>query len=82
MTTVIRTWKRDGSTNEMTLEAAVDNLASNAVEFLGTVQPMPARKRIVEGRLMRGEIVETPLAWFRLDDMADITPGVGMERVG
>jgi len=57
----IRTWKRDGTTNEMPLRAAAANLASKATD-LG----LRDQRETIEMMLKSGQAVETPLAVFRL----------------
>ena len=48
---VSRRWKRDGSMNRMGLTAAVLNIAHNSPE-----------ETQVRSRLMKGDVIETPLA--------------------
>lgn len=54
---VVRTWKRDGSTNFMNLSAAADNLASNI--------PGRLRSSIIRD-LIAGVEIDTRLATFSL----------------
>lgn len=65
MTTVVRTWKRNGDENWMFLEDAVKNLGENAIGHPQTTSVADKRADALS-RLMAGQTVETPLASFRL----------------
>jgi hypothetical protein len=56
---VVRTWKRDQSSNRMRLTTAVTNLVFK--------QPRYSRRVTADEyteRLLRGEVIDTPLATF------------------
>lgn len=57
---VVRTWRKDGSTNVLPLAAAVDNLIFRGID---TARQSPAT---IAQRLILGEYVETRLAVFRV----------------
>jgi hypothetical protein len=65
---VIRTWKRDGSTNRMELDVAVLALASKSRDTTLPVSTKPMQRRhAVRMRLRNGRRVETPRAVFQLE---------------
>ena len=57
---IIRTWLRDGSTNEMDLEAAVGNLHQNG--------HAETSAREIEEDFLSGAVIGTAHATFRLKD--------------
>lgn len=61
-TYVMRTWKRDGSVDLMTLDAACRNLAGNGQLVMGTAIPCLAHD--VRKKLLAGRPVETKMARF------------------
>jgi hypothetical protein len=68
-TVVLRTWTRDGTTNEMGLEAAVDNLARNQSE--GEVEGATDERRLaIRNSLLAGRTLRTANATFEI-------PGLG-----
>lgn len=71
MDTVLRTWKRDGSMNELSIEAAAANLQSHGLTALQgatreTVGVRGWRASSIARRLAQGETLETRWATFRL----------------
>lgn len=58
---VIRTWKRDGSTNAMAVDVAAENLRQNGAD---DVRGQPAH--VIADRLRQGEVLLTPLAVFSI----------------
>jgi hypothetical protein len=63
--TVVRTWKRDGSRDIMSLDAAVENLSRNERDAAGSTED---RRESVRRALLAGEMLETPLASFAMKD--------------
>jgi hypothetical protein len=61
---VIRTWRRDGTTNVMGLDVAIENLSRGAADLVG---PDADRKEILRKALLAGETVTTPLASFTIE---------------
>jgi hypothetical protein len=59
----IRTWKRDGSQDLMSLNAAVENLSRHERDDAGAEAE---RQEAVRRALLAGETLETPLARFTL----------------
>jgi hypothetical protein len=59
----VRTWKRDGSQDVMSLDAAVENLSRNELDTAGSAAD---RQEVVRRALLAGETLETPLARFAL----------------
>lgn len=71
MATVLRTWKRDGSMNELSIEAAAANLRDHGLTALQgatreTVGVRGWKTCTIARRLARGESLETRNAVFRL----------------
>jgi hypothetical protein len=62
---VVRTWKRDGSHDVMSLDAAVENLSRNEPESAGSIED---RREAVKRALLAGETLETRLASFALKE--------------
>jgi hypothetical protein len=62
---ISRIWKRNGDENRMDFEVALDNLVSNCNEYKEKMNPQEKRDDIYQ-RLLDGEVVETPLAWFKI----------------
>jgi hypothetical protein len=67
--TVTRTWRRDGSTNTMTLDMAVENIARTGYAIGG---PDSERREAIRRALLAGVTLQTPHATFALDG-----PGAG-----
>jgi hypothetical protein len=65
--TVIRTWKRDGSRNVMTLPDAVRNLYRNTTKGLPTVGP----RDFIRATLKSGDVMQTRCATFQLAGVGD-----------
>ena len=61
---VIRTWRRDGSTNVMGLDVAIENLSRGGAELVG---PDSDRREVVRKALLAGETLTTPLAAFTIE---------------
>jgi hypothetical protein len=62
---VVRTWKRDGSQDIMSLDAAVENRSRNARDAAGSTDE---RRESVRRALLAGELLETPLANFAMKE--------------
>lgn len=62
-----RTWKRDGSMNRMTLDAAVYNLASRGELLAKRGEP---NEDAIREALVTGQTLETPLATFALEALS------------
>jgi hypothetical protein len=62
--TVIRTWKRDGTTNAMSLDEAAENLARNGYDVEG---PPDERRASARRALLAGATLRTALATFALE---------------
>ena len=62
---VVRTWKRDGTRDVMSLDAAVENLSRNERDVTGSTDE---RRDSVRRALLAGEILETPLANFAMKE--------------
>jgi len=62
----VRTWKRDGSENVMSVAAAVENIHSRAYPSHGK-DVVRESKDEIEHKLMNGIVLETPLAEWRLE---------------
>jgi hypothetical protein len=62
---VVRTWKRDGSRDTMSLDAAVENLSRNERDAAGSPDE---RRESVRRALLAGELLETPLASFAMKE--------------
>jgi hypothetical protein len=62
--TVVRTWKRDGTTNRMDLSAAVENLATAQEYREGDVD---ARRQIIRQELLDGLTLHTAKARFTIE---------------
>jgi hypothetical protein len=60
---VIRTWKRDGTTNAMTLDEAAENLARNGQDVDG---PTEERRAAARQALLSGATLRTALATFSI----------------
>jgi hypothetical protein len=60
---VVRTWKRDGSRDVMSLDAAVENLSHHECDATGSPEE---RRESVRRALLAGEMLETRLANFAL----------------
>jgi hypothetical protein len=60
---IIRTWKRDGTTNVMSLDVAVANLEDNVIDE-STKLPIEQRVQQIREALEGGLTLETPLALF------------------
>jgi hypothetical protein len=60
---VIRTWKRDGSRDAMSLDAAVENLSRNDSRESGSIEE---RRVAITHGLLAGVTIETRLASFAL----------------
>lgn len=73
--TITRTWKRDGSTNHMTLEAASRNLSRFAKDRSSALADRDGQAELYAERLRRGERVETPLATFRASAVSHALAG-------
>ena len=61
---VIRTWRRDGTTNVMDLNVAIENLSQSATDLVG---PDSDRRELLRKALLAGEILTTPLASFTIE---------------
>ncbi len=61
--TVVRTWNRDGTTNVMGLDAAVENVTRNQSDGDG---PTGERREAVRRYLAAGRTLRTPHATFEL----------------
>ena len=62
--TVLRTWTRDGTTNEMGLDEAVENLARNQ-DLAGVAEANPAdRREAIRRYLLAGRTLRTANATF------------------
>jgi hypothetical protein len=61
---VIRTWRRDGTTNMMGLDVAIENLSQGGADLVG---PDSDRREIVRKALLAGETLTTPLASFTIE---------------
>lgn len=61
---VVRTWKRDGSTNIMDLDSAASNIAQNGRYIRSRRIGVGAGR--AKSMLLSGETVSTNLAMFRL----------------
>jgi hypothetical protein len=59
---VVRSWKSNGDTNVMGIDAATDNLRTHCLKKV--------TKETAQDMLLRGEELETPLATFRLQGLA------------
>lgn len=62
---VSRIWKSNGDENRMDFDVALENLMSNCIEYKEKTPPQEKRESIYH-RLIAGEIVETPNAWFSI----------------
>jgi hypothetical protein len=62
--TVTRTWRRDGSTNTMDVDAAVENLTRTGYAVEG---PESERRETIRAALLAGRTLQTPHATFTLD---------------
>jgi hypothetical protein len=62
---VLRTWTRDGSTNEMGLDEAIENLARNQSE--GEVEgATEERRKAIRNSLLAGRALRTENATFEI----------------
>jgi hypothetical protein len=61
---VIRTWLRDGTQNQMTLDQAVDNLVHNQPDVEGSPDE---RRDAIRRYLLAGRTLRTRLATFVLE---------------
>jgi hypothetical protein len=61
---VIRTWRRDGTTNVMGLDVAIENLSQGSADLVGAESD---RREIVRKALLAGETLTTPLASFTIE---------------
>jgi hypothetical protein len=61
---VIRTWRRDGTTNVMGLDVAIENLSRSAADRVGTDADY---REILRKALLAGETLTTPLASFTIE---------------
>jgi hypothetical protein len=61
---VVRTWRRDGSTNVMDLDVAVENLSRTGEDLVG---PDADRRDAVRKALLAGETLATLHATFALE---------------
>lgn len=64
----VRTWKRDGSTNTMTLDAAALNLIRWHRHYPDYNESLAHLRK----RLAAGETIETPWASFRLEGVGRV----------
>lgn len=62
---VSRIWKRNGDENRMDFDVALDNLVSHCCEYKEKANIEEKRNDIYR-RLVAGEVVETPYAWFSI----------------
>jgi hypothetical protein len=60
---IIRTWKRDGTTNVMSLNVAVANLEDNVIDEL-TKLPIEQRGQQIRAALEGGLTLETRFALY------------------
>jgi hypothetical protein len=63
LASVTRTWRRDGTTNTMDLDAAVENLARAGYAVEG---PESERRQTIRAALLAGVTLGTPHATFTL----------------
>jgi hypothetical protein len=61
---VIRTWRRDGTTNVMDLDVAIENLSRGGADL---VAPDSDRRELLRKALLAGETLTTPLASFTIE---------------
>jgi hypothetical protein len=61
---VIRTWRRDGTTNVMDLDVAIENLSRDGADLVG---PDSERREILRKALLAGETLSTSLASFTIE---------------